>query len=158
MDTLNKKIQDIVINNSKLINNNIIGINFLDRLKYLLIENNDLFEDLLFQDLKEKGEDSEIKNQFDIDNGSFLSSLNFYSKSVSKINNSLKIDTFFLIINGLNNLEIFDTINKKKSTFLNLSPKMGIVLTENTVISQKIAKGTIILEIAAIKKSLNVEN
>ena len=158
MDILNKKIQDIVINNSKLINNNIIGINFLDRLKYLLIENNHLFEDLLFQDLKEKTEDSEIKNQFDIDNGSFLSRLNFYSKSVSKINNTLKIDTFFLIINGLNNIEIFDTINKEKSNFINLSPKMGIVLTENTVISQKIAKGTIILEIAAIKKPLNIEN
>jgi hypothetical protein len=158
MDILNKKIQDIVINNSKLINNNIIGINFLDRLKYLLIENNHLFEDLLFQDLKEKTEDSEIKNQFDFDNGSFLSRLNFYSKSVSKINNTLKIDTFFLIINGLNNIEIFDTINKEKSNFLNLSPKMGIVLTENTVISQKIAKGTIILEIAAIKKPLNIEN
>ena len=158
MDILNKKIQDIVINNSKLINNNIIGINFLDRLKYLLIENNHLFEVLLFQDLKEKTEDSEIKNQFDFDNGSFLSRLNFYSKSVSKINNTLKIDTFFLIINGLNNIEIFDTINKEKSNFLNLSPKMGIVLTENTVISQKIAKGTIILEIAAIKKPLNIEN
>ena len=158
MDILNKKIQDIVINNSKLINNNIIGINFGDRLKYLLIENNHLFEVLLFQDLKEKTEDSEIKNQFDFDNGSFLSRLNFYSKSVSKINNTLKIDTFFLIINGLNNIEIFDTINKEKSNFLNLSPKMGIVLTENTVISQKIAKGTIILEIAAIKKPLNIEN
>jgi hypothetical protein len=158
MDILNKKIQDIVINNSKLINNNIIGINFLDRLKYLLIENNHLFEVLLFLDLKEKTEDSEIKNQFDFDNGSFLSRLNFYSKSVSKINNTLKIDTFFLIINGLNNIEIFDTINKEKSNFINLSPKMGIVLTENTVISQKIAKGTIILEIAAIKKPLNIEN
>ena len=158
MDTLNKKIQDIIIKNSKLINKNIIGINFLDRLKYILIENNDFFENLLLQDFKEKTEDNEIKNEFDLDNGSFISSLNFYSKSISKINNTLKIDTFFLIISGLNNLEIFDIINKKKSTFLNLSPKMGVVLTENTIISQKIAKGTIILEIVAIKKSLDIKN
>ena len=158
MDTLNKKIQDAIIDNSKLINKNITGTNFLDRLKYLLIENKEIFQNILIKDIKDKSEDIEIKHNFDLDNGSFFSTLNFYSKSVSKINNKLKIDKFILIISGLNNLEIYDVINNKKSYFINLMPKTGIILTENTNISQKIAKGSIILEINAIKKSLDIEN
>ena len=39
MNTFIQKIEDIILENNNVVNKNIIGINYLEKLKYLIIDN-----------------------------------------------------------------------------------------------------------------------
>ena len=47
---------------------------------------------------------------------------------------------------------------RKKKISLSISKNMGLVLSENTISSENIASGSIILDIISEKNVMNVEN
>ena len=88
MNVLIKEINDIIEKNNSTINENIIGLNYLEKLKYLVIDNlkdgQDKFTlDDLVATLEKKNNQS---IEFKFKNQSLFLSINLYNNSLSKIN------------------------------------------------------------------------
>ena len=159
MNVLIKEINDIIIKNNNVINENIIGINYLEKLKYLVISNlkdiQDKFTiDNLVADLKNKNNQSA---KFEFTNKSLILSMNLYKNSLSKIKSCYKNDTLSVVINGFKVISVFDLRDKKKKVSLSISKNMGLVLSENTIASENILAGSIIIDIVSEKIGMNVE-
>ena len=78
--------------------------------------------------------------------------------NLSKIKSKCKEDNLSIVLDGLKTISLFDFKQKNKTIELSLFKKMGIVLTKNTILSEKIAAGSIILDIISEKKILDIEN
>ena len=160
MNDLIKEINDIIEKNNSKINENIVGINYLEKLKYLVINNlkdsQDKFTlDNLVAALKKKNNQS-IKFKFK--NRSLFLSINLYKNPLSKIKLCYDNDTLSVVINGVKIISLFDLYDKKKKVSLSIFKNMGIVLSENTITSEKIAAGSIVMDIVSEKKAMNIEN
>ena len=154
-----EKISNIIIKNNNIINENIVGTNYLEKLKYLVISNlkdiQDKFAiDNLVADLKNKNNQSA---KFEFTNKSLILSMNLYKDSLSKIKSCYNNATLSVVINGFKTISIFDFHDKKKKFSLSISKNMGLVLSENTITSEKIAAGSIIMDIISEKKTMNIE-
>ena len=154
MNDLIKEINDIIEKNNSKINENIVGINYLEKLKYLVIDNlkdsQDKFTlDDLAAALKKKNNQS-IKFKFK--NRSLFLSINLYKNPLSKIKLCYDNDTLSVVINGIKKISLFDLYDKKRKVSLSIFKNMGIVLSENTITSEKIAAGSIIMDIISEKK------
>ena len=143
-----------IINNSNKINENIVGINYLEKIKYLIInnfrENQDKFIiDNLISELKKQNSQSkklEFKNQ------SLTLTVNLYKDSLSKINSCYTNDTLFIVIDGIKIISLLDVLDKKKKIPLTISKNMGLVLSKNTITSENITTNSIIMDIVSEKK------
>ena len=160
MNDLIKEINDIIEKNNSKINENIVGINYLEKLKYLVInslkDNQDEFTlDNLATALKKKNNQS-IKFKFK--NRSLFLSINLYKNPLSKIKLCYNNDTLSVVINGVKKISLFDLYDKKKKVSLSIFKNMGLVLSENTITSEKIAAGSIVMDIVSEKKAMNIEN
>ena len=160
MNDLIKEVNDIIEANNSEINENIVGINYLEQLKYLLIHNlKDLQDKFTLDDLvaslTEKNNQS-IKFKFK--NRSLFLSINLYKNPLSKIKLCYDSDTLSVVIHGVKKISLFDLYDKKRKVSLSIFKNMGIVLSENTIISEKIAAGSIIMDIVSEKKAMNIEN
>ena len=103
MNVLIKEINDIIEKNNSKINENIVGINYLEKLKYLIIDDlkdgQDKFTlDDLVAAFTEKNNQS-IKFKFK--NRSLFLSINLYKNPLSKIKLCYNNDTLFVVINGV---------------------------------------------------------
>jgi len=159
MNFLIKEINDIIEKNNSKINENIVGINYLEKLKYLVIDNlkdgQDKFTlDDLVAVLTKKNNQS-IKFKFK--KQSLFLSINLYNKPLSKIKLCYDNDILSIVINGVKKISLFDLYDKKKKVSLSIFKNMGIVLSKNTIISEKIATGSIIMDIVSNKKAMNIE-
>ena len=160
MNVLVKEINDIIIKNNNVINENIIGINYLEKLKYLVINNLKASQDKLAIanlaiDLKKNNNQSA---KFEFKNLSLILSINLYKDSLSKIKLCHNNDILSVVLDGIKTISLFDLHNKNKKTSLSISQNMGLVLSENTITSENIAAGSIIMDIISEKRPLNVEN
>ena len=160
MNVLLKEINDIIEKNNSKINENIVGINYLEKLKYLVIDNlkdgqDKFILDDLLATLKKKNNQS-IKFKFK--NRSLLISINLYKNPLSKIKLCYDNDTLSIVINGVKKISLFDLYDKKRKVSLSIFKNMGIVLSENTITSEKIAAGSIVMDIVSEKKAMNIEN
>ena len=160
MNVLIKEINEIIEKNNSKINENIVGINYLEKLKYLVI--GDLKDDKkkftlddLVAALKKKNNQS-IKFKFK--NRSLFLSINLYKNPLSKIKLCYDNDTLSVVINGVKKISLFDLHDKKRKVSLSIFKNMGIVLSENTITSEKIAAGSIVMDIVSEKKAMNIEN
>ena len=159
MNTSIQEINNIVLNKNNEINGNIIGINYLEKLKYLIIENfkildKSIFENLLV-DLK-NNENKPVKLEFK--DFSLISSIHAYKDSLSKIKSPCNHDILSIVINGFKTVSIFDSNKNNKSISLFISKNMGLVLSKNTITSEIVASGSIILDIISENQVLNIEN
>ena len=160
MNALIKEIKDIVEKSNSEINENIVGINYLEKLKYLVIDKlkdvqNKFILDDLVAVLTEKNNQS-IK--FNFKNRSLLLLINLYKNPLSKIKLCYDNDTLSIVINGIKKISLFDLHDKKRKVSLSIFKNMGIVLSENTITSEKIAAGSIVVDIVSEKKAMNIEN
>jgi len=160
MNDLIKEINNIIEKNNNKINGNIVGINYLEKLKYLVInslrDNQDEFTlDNLVTALKKKNNQS-IKFKFK--NQSLFLSINLYKNPLSKIKLCYNNDTLSVVIDGVKEISLFDLYDKKKKVSLFILKNMGLVLSENTITNEKIAAGSIIMNIVSEKKAVNIEN
>ncbi len=159
MSGLIKEIENIIVKNNNIINENIVGINYLEKLKYLVLNNlkesqDKLSADNLVADLIKKNNQSsklEFKNQ------SLILSINLYKDSLSKIKSSYNNDTLSVVIDGIKIVSLFDLNDKKKKISLSILKNMGLVLSENTIASENIAADSIIMDIISEKKAMNIE-
>lgn len=132
----------------------IMGVNLLDQLKYMILENeNSLnfdekvnFDLLENKNLLKKIGDNEIKL-----------AINYNKNPISKINYKIEKDILFIVIKGFLTVAVLNDGNSALNS-LNITSKMGIILSKDTFITEKISKESIILEISTINLQSDIEN
>ena len=158
MNTVLEKINNYINQNEQSINDKIVGINYLEQLKYLIINDLATLDENIFKDALEISKENKAEsNFFEFNTRSLNLSIKFIKESVSKIKTSINEDTLSIVAYGLKNITIVENKNIKKSVSLNLYKNMGVVLSQNTLVSEKIASGSIILDINSNKNILNIE-
>ena len=151
MENLMQDIENMISEHSNQINGKILGINYLEKLKYNLIDNLKISQ---FQTLEEI-RDQEIEKQYG--NNHLLIKIETFPESVSKMKSVIQYNHLCIILSGLKNFEIYDNLDKKKTFFINLSKFEGIVLTKETIINEKISKKTLLINIFDIIDNVDIE-
>ena len=142
MEKLINDISDIVIPEINIINEKVKGINFLELLKFNLIEK------LTPLILKQKFPlDQTIDFQKDINDNSrnIQISINYYISSLSISKKNIDNNTLFLVFNDASNIDIY--VNEKKFTNILLFKNSGISVPKDTLINSKFNKNVLLLKI-----------
>lgn len=156
MDKFLKDFDSTISDCNDQINVNIVGLNYLEKLKYLLIEKLRVLE-LKFETDFNIDKNNEIISKFD--KIQLLTSFQEYQDSVLKMKHKLENDILYIVITGFKSINISNNLKDIGSyTALSLFPKTGLVLSKETIISTKITKETIILEISIINQTTDIEN
>ena len=150
MVTLITDIENIIAEFNKTINNNIYGINYLERLKYHLIDKIKDIPSLM------KNNNFEINKNYEHINLNI--NLEFYKESLTKIKNKINEDQLVINLNGIQTIKIHNFKDSNSSTSITLYKNHGITLPIDTVISESTSKETYLLKILCIKSLGNIEN
>ena len=109
MDNIIHKIEKIILENNSQINEKIVGINFLEKLKYLILEN---LKSLNGSELENFSSELQQNNdqikKFNFEERPLKVSLNYYKNSLSKIKFPCINDNLSLVLKGLKAVSIFD--------------------------------------------------
>ena len=149
MESFLEEIDKLIIASNKQINEKILGINYLEKLKFSLIEkiielNNKSYEDIKnFHEVKEY---NNIKLGIKFNN---------YNEALSRLKSNLPNDNLCIILRGL---KTFKIKNNQESKNFTLFPNMGITLPSKTIINESIAKQSSIIDIFNLNDNLGIEN
>ena len=148
MDSFFKEIDKFITASNKQINEKILGINYLEKLKFSLIEkiidlNIKSYEDIKnFQEIKEY---NNIKLSIKFNN---------YNEALSRLKSNLPNDNLCIILRGL---KTFKIKNNQESKNFTLFPNMGITLPSKTIINESIAKQSSIIDIFNLNENVGIE-
>ena len=148
MENFFKEIDNFIIESNKEINEKILGINYLEKLKFSLIEK---IKDLNIKSYEEIKNFQEVKEYNNI-----KLSIKFtnYNEALSKIKSSLPHDNLCIILRGL---KTFKIINNEESKNFTLFPNMGITLPSKMIINESIGKQSSIIDIFNLNENLGIE-
>ena len=145
---------DNIINEcNNQINDKVSGINYLEKLKYLLIEK--IQNSQTTFDLLDNKNEKEIVKNYGVNE--LHITLERYQESKSRIKHKILRDYVSIVLKGSKSIEIYDTFHPNQSNKLNLFKGSGISLTQDTVINESILKNTILLNIFNNKKKEVIE-
>jgi len=134
-------IDTIISENNNQINDKILGVNYLEKLKYLLIDSLKNIKISSFNEIKS----NEILKTYGANN--LKIKIKNYSSSLSKIKNKISSDYLCIVLQGTKSIELHDILNSKYTNKLNIFPFTGVVLSNNTIISESISKETVLMDI-----------
>ena len=153
MEQLIVEIDSIISDCNNKINDKIIGVNYLEKLKFFLIDSlkendfnyyNNIYNENFTELNKTHGENN------------LVITIQQYQESLTKINNESINDLLSVVLKGFVSLDIYHNQNGNELHSISLFPKMGIVLSKNTFISEKITKDSLILKIVNIRDTSNI--
>ena len=148
MKTLDITLDQLLMEINKSINEKIVGTNFLELLKFALIEKLNILAKNDLKNLRLMPPNGKIlKKEVNLDNRKITYIVEYFDKSESKLKKKIENDCLNIILEGLKSITIYDSDNNKKTIYSELSKNMGIVLSLNTIITTKISKKSIILSI-----------
>ena len=149
METFDITLDQLLIEINKSINEKIVGTNFLELLKFALIEKLNTLAKKDLKNLKLMPPNGKIlKKEVNLDNRKITYLVEYFDKSISNLKQKIENDCLNIILEGLKSITIYDSNNNKKTIYSDLSKNMGIVLSLNTVITTKISGKSIILSIS----------
>ena len=132
----------------KKINDKIIGVNYLEIIKIELIKNLQDTEHNIIENLaSEINSLKSFSKKMNINSRNIDINISFFEESLSKIKHKSNNNVLYVILNGLHNITIFDKLVHNKSIDLKLIKNMGIVISEDTILSENVSKNSIILNI-----------
>ena len=148
MESFLEEIDKLIIASNKQINEKILGINYLEKLKFSLIGQ---IIDLNIESYEEIKNFEEVKEYNNI-----KLSIKFknYNEALSKIKSPLPNDNLCIILRGL---KTFKIKNNQESKNFTLFPNMGITLPSKTIINESIAKQSSIIDIFNLNDNLGIE-
>ncbi len=142
MEKLTKNITEIITSELKLVNEKVLGLNFLEILKIKLIEK--LL--LLLKEQKFPLEQKIIYEKEIIENSRNIKILiNYFINSMSISKKKIDNDSLFLTFNEPTNFDIYK--NEKNFTSILLYKNTGISLPKDTMINSKYNKNLLLIEI-----------
>jgi len=153
MEQLILEIDSIISNYNNNTNDKIIGVNYLEKLKFSLIDS-----------LKEKNFiaisniSKETVKEFNKTYGenNLVITVQRHQESLTKIKNKCIDDSLSVVLQGFASVNIYQNMAENESHSLSLFPKTGVVLSKNTLISEKIIKDSLILRIVNIRDTSNI--
>ena len=148
MESFFEEIDKLIIASNKQINEKILGINYLEKLKFSLIEK------IIELNIKSY---EEIKNFYEVkEYNNIKLSITFknYNDAISKLKNQLPNDNLCIILRGL---KTFKIKNNQESRSFTLFQNMGITLPSKTVVNESIAKQSTIIDIFNLNENLGIE-
>ncbi len=143
MEKITKDISEVIIAETKIINDKVRGLNFLETLKeniiFKLLEiiNNQKFPIDEF-DGYEKQINQETRN--------FKISINYFPHSLSISKKKIENDVLFICLNETSNFDFFKDDKIFKSILL--YKNTGISLPKNTIVNTKYNKNLLLIEIS----------
>ena len=145
-------IDNLISDCIKRINEKIYGINFLEKIKYSLIDRIKSIDLLNFEGINNK--------EHYINNGNinFLIKIEKANENTSKIKKTIDNDNLTIILEGLKTISIHEKLISKSVNQQYLSKYVGIVLAKNTIIDELITKGTILLNISIVDRAETTES
>ena len=153
MEHLIVEIDSIISNCNNKINDKIIGVNYLEKLKFFLIDS--LKEnDFSFFDNIPNENVTDLSKTYGENN--LAITIQQYQESLTKIKNECINDLLSVVLKGFISLDIYQNQKENELYSISLFPKMGIVLSKNTFISEKITKDSLILKIENIRDTSNI--
>ena len=156
MEQLILEIDSIISSCNNKINDKIVGVNYLEKLKFMLIDS--LKEkDLSSFDNNSNETNTELNKIYGENN--LIITIQQYQESFTKIKNECINDLLNVVLHGFASLDIYQPKKENGSHSLSLFPKTGIVVSRNTLISEKIIKNSLILKIVNIRDTskINIE-
>tara|TARA_Y100001970_G_scaffold181644_1_gene221064 strand:+ start:1194 stop:1643 length:450 start_codon:yes stop_codon:yes gene_type:complete len=148
MENFFKEIDQFIIESNKEINEKIVGINYLEKLKFSLIER------IINLNVKSYEEFKNFEEIKEYNNIKLRITFNHYNEALSKLKNPLPNDNLCIILRGL---KTFTVTNNKESKNFTLYPNMGITLPSKTNVNESIAKQSTIIDIFSLNENLGVE-
>ena len=148
MDYFLKLLDNLLIEINDSINEKIISINYLETIKFSLIEKLSELEENILEDFKsELSVNKLFSKELDLNTRSINYSINFIGNSTSNIKQIIQKNTLYIVLDGAKIISVFDKNKKNISIKMNITKNKGIVLSENTIINENINKKSIILTI-----------
>ena len=141
MENFMQDIDTIISESNNQINDKILGVNYLEKLKYLLIDSLKNINISSFNEIK----NNEILKTYGANN--LKIKIESYSSPLSKIKNKISSDYLCIVLQGTKSIELHDILNSKYTNKLNIFPFTGVVLSNNTIISESISKETVLMDI-----------
>ena len=133
------------------INEKINGINFLEKIKYSLIDRIKSIDLLNLENVINK--EHYINNA----NINLLTKIEKANENVSKIKKTIDNDNLTIILEGLKTISIHEKLISKSVNQQYLSKYVGMVLAKNTIIDEIITKDTILLNISIVDRAESVD-
>ena len=143
-----REIDNLIIESNKEINEKILGINYLEKLKFSLIEKIIALNIKSYEGIKSFQEVKEYNNI------KLSITFNHYNEAISKLKNLLPNDNLCIILKGL---KTFKITNNKEAKNFTLYQNMGITLPSKTQVNESIAKQSTIIDIFNLNENLGIE-
>ena len=148
MDYFLKLLDNLLIEINDSINEKIISINYLETIKFSLIEKLSELEENILEDFKsELSVNKLFSKELDLNTRSINYSINFIGNSTSNIKKVIQKDTLYIVLEGAKIISVFDKNKQNISIKMNITKNKGIVLSNNTITNENINKKSIILTI-----------
>jgi len=153
MEHLIVEIDSIISNCNNKINDKIIGVNYLEKLKFFLIDSLKENDFSSFDNISNETY-TELNKKYGENN--LVITIQKYQESLSKMKNECINDLLNVVLQGFISLDIYQNHKENELHSLSLFPKTGIVLSKNTFISEKIIKDSLILKIVNSRDTSNI--
>ena len=153
MEHLIVEIDNIISNCNNKINDKIIGVNYLEKLKFFLIDSLKENDFSSFDNISNETY-TELNKKYGENN--LVITIQKYQESLSKMKNECINDLLNVVLQGFISLDIYQNHKENELHSLSLFPKTGIVLSKNTFISEKIIKDSLILKIVNTRDTSNI--
>ena len=153
MEQLILEIDSIISDCNNKINDKIIGVNYLEKLKFFLIDSLKENDFSSFDNISNETY-TELNKTYGENN--LVITIQQFRKSLTKIKNECVNDLLSVVLHGFTSLDIYQNKKENELCSISLFPKMGIVLSKNTFISEKITKDSLILKIVNIRDTSNI--
>ena len=148
MDYFLKLLDNLLIEINDSINEKIISINYLETIKFSLIEKLSELEKNIIDDFKSDLSVNKLfSKELDLNTRSINYSINFIENSTSNIKQIIQKNTLYIVLDGAKIISVFDNKKPIKSIKINMTKNMGVVLSQNTIINENINKKSTILTI-----------
>ena len=148
MENFFKQIDNFIIESNKEINEKILGINYLEKLKFSLIKK------IIDKNINSYEEIKNFQEVKDYNNIKLSITFTHYNEALSKIKNPLPNDNLCIILKGI---KTFKITNNEESKNFTLFPNMGITLPSKTIINESIGKQSSIIDIFNLNENLGIE-
>ena len=146
MENFLQDIDTIISESNNQINDKILGVNYLEKLKYILIDSLKGLKISSFNEIK----NNEILKTYG--ENELKIKIEKYSSTLSTIKNKISNDYLCIVLRGSKSIEFHDISNSKFSHKLDIFPFMGIVLSCNILISESFSNETVLLNIFNFRK------
>ena len=153
MEHLIVEIDSIISNCNNKINDKIIGVNYLEKLKFFLIDSLKENDFSSFDNISNETY-TELNKKYGENN--LVITIQQYQESLTIIKKECINDLLSVVLLGFASLDIYQNNKENELQSLSLFPKTGIVLSKNTLISEKILKDSLILRIVNIRDNSNI--